>query len=156
MQTAKASVLSVPFPSKWAIHVTIGGKPIVWGQLIINSIIGYEVVGTINFRGIPIPIQGYWNEVNKQITFDSTYATYLGNLTIYDDPPIRIRHFVLSGNLVMNPPSLQAGERGTWIATTDINLNEYSISGKVAPYQYSKQLPPVGVFLTSNLLHQFE
>jgi hypothetical protein len=115
-----------------------------------------KVIGTINFRGIPIPIHGSWNESAKQITFDSPYATYSGNLTIFDDPPINIRHFILSGRLIMNPPSLQAGEYGTWIATTDISLNEYPISGNMLPYKYTDKLPPVGVFVTSNLLSQLQ
>jgi len=76
------------------------------------------------------------------------YATYSGNLTIFDDPPIRIRHFILSGRLIMKPPSLQAGEYGTWVATTDTDLTGYPIS--------SYNLPPVGVFLTSNLLSQLQ
>lgn len=149
LPTEQVTKVSIPIPSKWGIHATIADRPIVWGEFIINSITENRVAGTINFRGIPIPIHGSWNERTKQITFDSAYATFSGNLTIFDDPPIRIRHFVLSGRLTMKPPSLQAGEYGTWIATTDISL-----SGNTMPYKYAGQLPPVGVFLTSNLLNQ--
>ncbi|MGC6584931.1 hypothetical protein ACPV3A_08170 [Paenibacillus sp. Dod16] len=156
MQTAQVTMVSIPFPTKWGIRADIAGRPIVWGELIINSITDNRVIGTINFRGMPIPIHGSWNESAKQITFDSPYATYSGNLTIFDDPPIRIRHFILSGRLIMKPPSLQAGEYGTWIATTDISLNAYPISGNSLPYQYTDQLPPVGVFLTSNILYQLQ
>lgn len=154
MQTTQSTMVSLPFPSKWGIHADIAGRPVVWGELIINSVSDNKVLGTINFRGMPIPIHGSWNEGTKQITYDSPYAAYSGNLSIFDDLQIRLRHFILSGRLIMKPPSLQAGEYGTWLATTDLSLNEYPISEYTLPYQYIDQLPPVGVFLTSNLLYQ--
>jgi hypothetical protein len=46
----------------------------------------------------------------------------------------------------MKPPSLQAGEYGSWIATTDTVLTGAPVSNDT--------LPPVGVFLTSDLLHR--
>lgn len=146
MQTAKATMVSIPFPSVWGIHADIAGRPIVWGVLNINSITDNRVIGSINFRGTPIPISGYWDENTKQIGFDSPYAQYSGNLTIFDDPSIRIRHFILNGRLIMKPPSLQAGEYGTWVATTDTILTGNPI--------INKTLPPVGAFLTSNILSQ--
>lgn len=153
LETSQVTTLvSFPFPSVWGFHAAIAGRPIIWGTLIINSITDNRVIGTVNFRGIPIPINGFWNESTKQITFDSPYATFSGNLTIFDDPQIRIRHFILRGRFLMKPPSLQAGEYGSWIATTDISLNEYPISGNT----YTEQLPPVGVFLTWNILHQLQ
>ncbi|WP_255301617.1 hypothetical protein [Bacillus sp. AFS040349] len=116
------------------------------GVLIINSITGNnKVSGTINFRGTPIQINGYWEENTKQISFDSPYASFFGNLIIFDDPSIRIRHFVLSGRFIMKPPSLLAGEYGTWIATTDTALTE--------PPIYQIGVPPAGVFLTSDILY---
>lgn len=142
-------MVSIPFPSKWGISASIAGRPIIWGVLIINSITGNnKVFGTINFRGTPIQINGYWEENTKQIRFESAYATFSGNLTIFDDPSISIRHFILNGRLIMKPPSLQAGEYGTWIATTDRSLTGYPVS--------SSTLPPVGVFLTSNILSQMK
>ncbi|MEG9295681.1 hypothetical protein V6B33_04410 [Mangrovibacillus sp. Mu-81] len=114
MQTAQQTMVSIPFPSVCAI----AGKPIVWGVLNINSITDNRVIGTVNFRGTPIPINGSWDENTKQIRFDSPYATFSGNLAIFDEPQIRIRHFILNGRLIMKPPSLQAGEYGTWVATT--------------------------------------
>lgn len=139
-------MVSIPFPSKWGISASIAGRPIIWGVLIINSITGNnKVSGTINFRGTPIQINGYWEENTKQISFDSPYATFFGNLTIFDDPSIRIRHFVLSGRFIMKPPSLLAGEYGTWIATTDTTLTEPAI--------YQNGVPPAGVFLTSDILY---
>jgi hypothetical protein len=149
LSIAHVTMVSIPQPSKWYIHTSIAGRPIIWGSLIIDSITDNRVVGTINFRSTPIPIHGEWIENTNQITFDSPYATFSGNLSIFDDPPIRIRHFILRGRLIMKPPSLQAGEYGTWIATTDICLNEHTISGNTLPYKYTDQLPPVGVFLTS-------
>lgn len=118
MQTAQQTMVSIPFPSVWGIHAAIAGKPIVWGVLNINSITDNRVIGTVNFRGTPIPINGSWDENTKQIRFDSPYATFSGNLAIFDEPQIRIRHFILNGRLIMKPPSLQAGEYGTWVATT--------------------------------------
>ncbi|MGW9017025.1 hypothetical protein [Priestia megaterium] len=135
----------MPFPSRWGIHAEIAGRPMVLGELIINSIIANRVMGTVNFRGNLIPINGYWNEIAKQIDFDSPYATYSGNLTMFDDPTTRIRHLVLSGRVTMKPPSLLAGRNGTWVATTDTSLTGPPVS--------SSDLPPVGVFLTSNILH---
>ncbi|MEH7558899.1 hypothetical protein V7165_26525 [Priestia megaterium] len=117
----------------------------VWGVLIINSITGNRVMGTVNFRGTLIPIKGYWNESAKQISFDSPYATYSGNLAMFDDATTRIRHLVLSGWIIMKPPSLLAGRSGTWVATTDTSLTGPAVS--------NSDLPPVGAFLTSNILH---
>ncbi|NCG67018.1 hypothetical protein GWJ21_03375 [Bacillus coagulans] len=148
MQTAQQTMVSIPFPSVWGFHAAIDGRPIVWGLLNINSITDNRIVGTVNFRGTPIPINGYWDENTNQIRFDSPFAAFSGNLTIFDDPLIRIRHFVLNGRLIMKPPSLQAGEHGTWIATTDKSLTGYPV--------ISGTLPPVGVFLTSNILSQLQ
>lgn len=148
MQTAQQTMVSIPFPSVWGIHAAIAGKPIVWGVLNINSITDNRVIGTVNFRGTPIPISGYWDENTKQIRFDSPYAMFSGTLTIIDDATIRIRHFILNGRFIMKPPSLQAGEYGTWIATTDRALTGYPV--------ISGTLPPVGVFLTSNILSQLQ
>ncbi|WP_219837624.1 hypothetical protein [Paenibacillus sp. R14(2021)] len=137
-------MVSVPSPSRWGIHASVGGRPVVYGTFNINSVTGNRVTGTVNFRGRDIPINGYWDESTKQIRVDSPYASYSGNLAIFDDPSIRIRHFILSGRLIMKPPSLQAGEYGTWLATTDTSLTGSPI--------ISNALPPVGVFLTSSLL----
>lgn len=148
LQTEQQTTVTIPFPSIWGIHAAIAGRPIVWGLLTITSIIGNRVNGTVNFRGIPIPINGSWDENTKQIRFDSSYATYSGNLTLFDEPQIRIRHFILNGRIIMKPPSLLAGEYGTWIATTDRTLTGSPVS--------STTLPPVGVFLTSNILSQLQ
>ncbi|CAM3722836.1 hypothetical protein [Mesobacillus zeae] len=145
MQTAQETRVSIPFPSRWGIHASVGGRPIVFGIFNINSLTGNRVTGTVNFRGRDIPINGYWDKSTKQIRFDSPYATYSGNLTIFDDPSIKIRHSTLSGRLIMKPPSLQTGEYGTWIATTDTILT--------GPPIISDTFPPVGAFLTSSILH---
>jgi hypothetical protein len=145
LQTPRKAMVSIPFPSQWGIHADITGRPIIWGTLIINSITDNRVSGTINFRGTPIPINGFWNESNKQISFDSPYATFSGNLSIFDDPTIRIRHLILTGRLLMKPPSLQAGQYGTWVATTETSLTGPPVS--------TNKLPPVGVFLTSDILY---
>jgi hypothetical protein len=146
LQTDHRIPVTIPVPSRWGIHAAIAGRPIIWGILIINSITDNRVNGTINFRGTPIPINGYWDENTKQIRFDSPYATFSGTFTIFDDPSIRIRHFILNGQFIMTPPSLQAGEYGSWIATTDTPLTGPPIS--------SGTLPPPGVFLTSDLLYR--
>lgn len=145
MQTRQQTMVSPPSPSKWGIHATVGERPIVWGVMIINSITGNRVNGSINFRGTAIPINGYWNERTRQINFDSPYATYSGSLSIFEDAAIRVRHFILRGRLMMKPPSLQAGEYGTWVATTDTALTGAPIS--------TDELPPVGAFLTSDILY---
>ncbi|PLS17574.1 hypothetical protein CVD28_11290 [Bacillus sp. M6-12] len=144
MQIPRQTSVTLPFPSRWGIHAAVGGRPVVYGIFNINSVTGNRVVGTVNFRGRDIPINGYWDENTKQLRVDSPYATYSGHLTIFDDPSIRIRHYILTGRLTMKPPSLQAGQYGTWVATTDTVLAGAPISSGV--------LPPVGVFLTSDLL----
>jgi len=48
----------------------------------------------------------------------------------------------------MKLPSLQAGKYGTWVATTDRALTGYPV--------ISGTLPPVRVFLTSNILSQLQ
>ena len=144
--TQNASV-SLPFPSRWGINAEIAGRPIVWGVITINSISGNTVIGTANFRGTPIPIQGYWDENTKQLRFDSPYASFIGTLDIFDDAAIKIRHLILSGRFIMKPPSLQAGEFGNWIATTDTVLT--------GPAIHTGKLPPAGAFLTSDLLYNF-
>ena len=116
-------MVSLPIPSKWDIRAYIAGREIISGTLIINSVTNNRVSGAINFRGTFIPIHGYWNENKKQITFESPYATFVGYLTSVDDQPIKMRHYVLRGTFIMKPPSLLAGEYGSWIATTDIRLN---------------------------------
>ncbi len=50
------TMISIPFPSVWGIDASIAGRPIIRGILTINSIIGTRVMGTVNFRGTPIPI----------------------------------------------------------------------------------------------------
>nr|WP_225312771.1 hypothetical protein [Aneurinibacillus sp. XH2] len=55
-----------------------------------------QIQGTIQFRGTPIPIEGSWNESAQQIMFHSPYAAYSGQLTIYDDVKIQLRHLVLT------------------------------------------------------------
>ena len=145
MQPTEKVRVSIPFPSRWGIHAEIAGRPMVWGVLIINSIKGNRVVGTVNFRGTLVPINGHWDESAKEIGFDSPYATYSGNLTIFDDSTTKIRHLLLSGRVIMKPPSLLTGRNGTWVATTDTILTGPAVS--------NSDLPPVGAFLTSNILH---
>jgi hypothetical protein len=140
------NLLSLPFPTQWGISTDIAGRPLVRGVLTIDSVSGNTVRGTANFRGSPIVINGYWDENTKQLRFDSPYASFSGQLQIFDDATIRVRHFILSGQLVMKPPSLQAGQYGTWVATTNRVLT--------GPPKYTGSIPPVGAFLTSDLLMQ--
>ncbi|WP_419880908.1 hypothetical protein ACN6MY_14960 [Peribacillus sp. B-H-3] len=154
MANPQDSSVSLPSPSIWSIHADIAGRPVIWGFLTINSISGRKVSGTINFRGKPQPIEGYWNEGALQITFNSPYAFFTGNLTMFDDAPISTRHFLLSGRLVMKHPSPQAGQSGTWVASADVNTKLYPEAGKKLLAQSSKTLPPVGVFLTSDLRYR--
>ena len=148
---AQTSTKSLPPLSIWGVHASVAGRPVVWGKLVMRVLQDQQIQGTIQFRGTPISIEGSWNESAQQIVFHSPYASYSGHLTIYDDVQIQLRHLVLTGRLQMLPPSLQAGEYGTWVATTDINLAGYS--GYVPPQPPSTSLPPVGVFVTSNILY---
>jgi hypothetical protein len=145
LRTSQSASVSLPFPSRWGIDSTIAGRPIVRGIFTINSVSGNTVIGTANFRGTPLTIRGTWDENTKQITFDSPYATFTGRLEIFDDPGIKVRHYMLRGRFIMKPPSLQAGEYGDWIATTDTVLS--------GPAIHTGGLPPAGVFTTSDLLY---
>ncbi|KON85770.1 hypothetical protein AF332_02335 [Sporosarcina globispora] len=144
MKAAKNTSLSLPSPSRWGISTDLAGRPLVRGVLTIESISDNLVLGTANFRGIPIPISGFWDENMKRIDFDTPYATFSGHLKIFDDASIRIRHLLLSGRFLMKPPSLQAGESGNWIASSNVPLT--------GPAMNTGDLPPVGAFLTSDLL----
>ena len=145
MQIRQNGTTTLLVPSIWGIDAQIGGKPIVRGTISINVLSGNSITGTANFRGNPIPIQGTWDESSKQISFDSPYASFTGQLSIFDDPGISVRHYILNGQFLMKPPSLQAGEFGNWIATTDTALTGAPIN--------TGALPPVGVFLTSDILY---
>jgi hypothetical protein len=138
--------LSLPIQSRWGLSTEIAGRPVVRGVLTIDSVYGNTVRGTANFRGTPLVINGYWDENTKQLMFETPYATFSGQLQIFDDATIRVRHYILSGRLVMKPTSLQEGKYGNWIATTNRVLT--------GPPQYTGSIPPVGAFLTSDLLLQ--
>ncbi len=144
MQTAQNISHRLPFPSRWGLSSDIAGRPIVRGVLTIDSVSGNTVKGTANFRGTPIIINGNWDENTKQLRFESPFASFSGQLQIFDDATIRIRHLILSGEFVMKPPSLQSGARGNWIATTNSVLT--------GPPIKTGGMPPVGAFLTSDLL----
>ncbi|QED46755.1 hypothetical protein [Cytobacillus dafuensis] len=144
MQNAQYTSVSLPFPSRWGLSTNIAGRPIFRGELTINSVSGNTVIGTANFRGSPIPINGYWDENTKQLKFESPYASFSGKLNIFDDPTIKVRHLILIGQFVMKTTSEQAGDSGDWIATTNRVLTGPPIS--------TGALPPVGAFLTSTLL----
>ncbi|MCS7463824.1 hypothetical protein N0M98_27335 [Paenibacillus doosanensis] len=143
MQTRQATI---PVPSRWGINAYAGSRPVIWGTLVISSVdANGRLTGSINFRGTPIPVQGHWNERSRQIRFDSPYAHFTGTLSVFDDPSIRIRHLVLNGTLLMKSPSIQAGEHGTWIATTQLCLPQ-AYQGQPA----TAGMPPVGVFVTAD------
>ncbi|WP_254119117.1 hypothetical protein [Bacillus sp. FJAT-29790] len=137
--------VSLPFPSRWGLSTEIAGRPILRGVLTINSVSGNTVIGTANFRGEPVPINGYWDEHAKQLRFESPYASFSGKLDIFDDATIKVRHLIINGRFVLKSTSLQAGDSGTWIATTDRAL--------IGPPISTGALPPVGAFLTSDLLY---
>lgn len=147
MQTVDNTSLSLPFQSRWGLSTEIAGRPLVRGVLTIDSVSGNAVRGTANFRGTPLQIIGYWDENNKQLRFETPYASFAGQLQIFDEATSRVRHFILSGRFMMKPPSLDAGRAGNWIATTNRVLTgppKYTTSG----------VPPVGAFLSSELLWQ--
>ena len=145
MQTYQHNTVNIPYPSRWGIIGDIQGRPLVRGILTIDSITENIVYGTVNFRGTPIPIEGTWNESTKQISFDSPFASFAGQLLIFDEQAISVRHFILNGNFLMKPPSIQAGEIGTWLALTDTIRDE--------PPRYRDPIPTAAAFLLSNLLY---
>ncbi|WP_409300832.1 hypothetical protein [Peribacillus sp. SCS-155] len=145
MQNLQSSTLRLPLSTPWGLNTSIAGRAVVRGTLSFTSLTGNRLTGTANFRGRPLPINGTWNEYTNQIMFDTPYATFSGKLFIFDSAAIRVRHYILRGRFVMKPPSIQAGEQGDWIATTDTPLT--------GPVTGGGGLPPVGVFLTSEILH---
>ncbi|MED2970791.1 hypothetical protein P4361_00700 [Fictibacillus sp. B-59209] len=138
-------MITLPVPSRWGISADVGGRPLIWGTVVLNSIENNKIMGTLNFRGVPVPIQGYWTENTRQISFDSPYATFSGNLFIYDDPSITTRHYLINGRLYMKPTSMLAGEYGTWVASTNAYLN-----GGSGQSSQQNQAPPAGAFTTSD------
>ena len=146
MYTNQNNSLSLPFPTRWGLSTELAGRPLVRGILTIESVSGNTVRGTANFRGSPIVINGYWDENTRQLIFETPYASFSGQLQIFDDATSRVRHFILIGRFVMKPTSLQTGQYGSWVATTNRVLT--------GPPQYTGGIPPVGAFLTSDLLIQ--
>jgi len=114
--------VALPFPSTWELNASVAGRPLRTGRLVISSVVNNRVMGTVNFRGTPLPFQGMWNESTKQLSFDTPFSTFVGHLTFFDEPPINMRHYMLRGRLRMKPPSTWAGENGTWTATTSFRL----------------------------------
>ena len=76
-----------------------------------------------------------------------------GRLSTFNDTSIRTQHLILRGSLTMKPPSVQAGQTGTWIATTDQALSRVASQDGIPLQQSTQQLPPVGAFLTSGFLY---
>lgn len=140
-------MITLPVPSRWGISANVGGRPLVWGTMQIDSIFNNRIMGSINFRNVPIPIQGFWNEQSKQISFESPYSQYSGTMFIYDDASISVRHYLFNGRLVMKPNSMQAGEYGTWVASSNFVVN--NMTGGT---QNQNPVPPVGAFITSDYL----
>ncbi len=144
MKATQNHSLSLPIPSRWGLSTAIAGRSIIRGILTFDSISGSRVSGTANFRGTPIPISGIWDDSSKRISFDSPFASFSGQLQNFDDPSIGVRHFNLHGRFLMKPPSIQAGESGNWFASTNVPLT--------GPPTNTGGLPPVGAFVTSDML----
>ena len=145
LQTFRQSQSILPVPSQWGIIGEVAGRRLVRGILIIESITDGVVNGTVNFRGTALPITGSWNENTRQIAFNSPFASFSGQLLIFDQTGINTRHFILNGNFIMNPPSLQAGEFGQWVALVGTPLT--------GPAQFTDPVPTTAAFLLSNLLY---
>ncbi|WML48533.1 hypothetical protein RCG23_25495 [Neobacillus sp. PS3-34] len=101
MQSAQNISLSLPSQSSWGLSTEIAGRPVVRGVLNIHSVSGRTVIGTGNFRGTPVPIHGTWDESTKQLSLETPFATFSGQLQIFDSAEIRIRHLILSGRFVL-------------------------------------------------------
>ncbi|HJV44724.1 MAG TPA: hypothetical protein VJ824_03260, partial [Bacillota bacterium] len=83
MAKRQASASLLPIPSTWRIVVSYGGRPTNGGELKLNTLSNQNISGTLNFRGVPIPIQGIWNQQTNQIQFRSPYAVFSGRLSTY-------------------------------------------------------------------------
>lgn len=118
----KIQQVTLPFPSTWDLHAGVGRRPMRSAKLVINSVMNNRVNGTVNFRGTPLPIEGVWDEAAKQIQFETPFATYVGQLSSFDEPTINMRHYMMRGSLRMKPPSTWAGETGSWAATTSFRM----------------------------------
>ncbi|MCR6105652.1 hypothetical protein HXA34_05035 [Salipaludibacillus agaradhaerens] len=145
MQTFQQTALSLPLPSTWGIIGEVAGRRLVRGVLVLQSISNNIVRGTINFRGTDLPISGTWDENTRNLVFNSPFASFSGQLLLFDQTTINIRHFILNGRFIMNPPSLQAGEFGQWVALTGTT--------RIGPPQFSDPIPTTAVFLLSNILY---
>ncbi|WP_238933696.1 hypothetical protein [Brevibacillus choshinensis] len=115
--------VSLPYPTTWEIRARFGGRPVSQGTLFIQSVLNNNSLsGAVNFRGNFIPIQGVWNEAARQIAFHTQFASYVGTLLYQDEPLLNLRHYVLRGQVAMKPPSIRAGETGTWQAVIHLPL----------------------------------
>ncbi|NQF14964.1 hypothetical protein HPY31_13690 [Brevibacillus sp. HB1.3] len=122
MAIGQMTRVSLPSPSTWEIQASFGGRPTTLGTLVISNVSNGRVSGTVNFRGTPTPIQGSWDERSRQITIESPYANFVGTLAYKEEPTNGLRHYVLRGTVRMKPPSVRAGEVGTWTAVTHLPL----------------------------------
>ncbi|MED4583272.1 hypothetical protein P9578_10820 [Brevibacillus choshinensis] len=120
MAIGQMTRVSLPYPTTWDIQASFGGRPTSLGTLFIQSVTNNRVNGAVNFRGTFIPMQGTWNEATRQIAFDTQFASFVGSLFSKDESQLNLRHYVLQGNVLMKPPSIRAGERGTWTALTHV------------------------------------
>lgn len=122
MATGQIQQVTLPFPSTWDLQAGVGRRPMSSAQLTINSVMNTKVSGTVNFRGTPLPVQGVWDEATKRIQFETPFATYVGQLSYFDETTISMRHYLMRGELRMKPPSTRAGETGSWAATSSFPL----------------------------------
>ncbi|WNC15678.1 hypothetical protein [Brevibacillus brevis] len=122
MAIGQMTRVSLPYPTTWDIQASFGGRPTTLGTLSIQGVTHNQLIGSVNFRGTPLAIRGTWNEAARQIAFDSPFASFAGTMFFRDDPQIQLRHYVLQGQVRMKPPSIRAGETGTWTATTHVRM----------------------------------
>ncbi|UOE95244.1 hypothetical protein [Alkalihalobacillus sp. LMS39] len=145
MQAIQQTERTIPVPSTWSIIGDVAGRRIVRGVLVIQAIENNNVRGTINFRGTDLPISGIWDENTRNLMFNTPFASFSGQLLVFDQLAINTRHFVLNGNFLMNPPSLQAGEFGQWVGLTSTT--------RIGPPLFSDPVPTSALFLLSDMVY---
>lgn len=122
MAIGQMTRVSLPYPTTWDIQASFGGRPTSLGTLFIQSVTNNRVDGAVNFRGSFIPFQGIWNEAARQLVFETQFASFVGSMYSKDESGLNLRHYVLQGRVLMKPPSMRAGETGTWTAVTHVRL----------------------------------
>lgn len=107
-----------PIPSDWQVYIYSGQRPNTSGIMRITSMRNNQFSGSINFRGVPLPLTGNWNPANSSIRFESPFVSFQGILIATADSTAR--YWSIQGTYLSKSASDYPGSRGTFVAATSI------------------------------------